>query len=130
MPTVNLSLRVLVVDDEKLIADSMAMILRVKNYEARVAYSAEGAVLAAEVFRPHAVISDVVMGAMSGIDLAMHLAEEQPDCKVLLVSGKAVALDLMEEANRRGYHHPILGKPVHPDRILEFLATCVCVGKE
>jgi YesN/AraC family two-component response regulator len=95
------SLRVLVVDDEKLIVESMAMILKVKGYEARVAYSAEDAIVAAEVFRPHVVISDVVMGVMTGIDLAIHLANEHPECKVLLISGKAVALDLIEEANQR-----------------------------
>jgi len=81
-----------------------------------------------EVFRPHAVISDVVMGEKSGIDLAVYLTEEQPECKVLLISGRAFAFEQMDEANRRGYHHSILSKPVHPERILEFLATCVPCG--
>lgn len=121
-------LRVIVVDDEKIIADTMDMILSSHGYDCRVSYSAEEAVITAEEFQPDAVISDVIMGVMSGIDLAIYLAEKQPQCKVLLISGQAVALELMEQANRHGYYKSILSKPIHPDQILAFLASCASKG--
>ncbi len=54
------------------------MILKAKSHDARVAYSAEEGMVVAETFRPHVVISDVVMGEKSGSDLAVYLTEEQP----------------------------------------------------
>ncbi len=119
------SLRVLVVDDERGITDSLVIILRMRGYTARGAYSAVEAVLMIDDFNPHAVISDVVMPGMSGIDLAIHLAERLPDCKVLLMSGNAYAGELMEKSLRQGYPaHSILPKPVHPQQIFEFIASC------
>ena len=114
------SVRVLVVDDERIIADTLVLILKTKEYDAVAAYSAEDAIGLAAVFRPHVVISDVVMENASGIDLEIYLQQEQPDCKVLLFSGKS-DLDLTE---LDGHNHTILSKPVHPERILEFVASC------
>ena len=116
--------RVLVVDDERNIADSLVLILRAKQYQARAVYSAEEAMVAAEIFKPHAVISDVIMGKATGIDLALYLEAQEPGCKVLLISGNSIGLGLVQDALRRGYFHTILTKPVHPEQILAFLATC------
>jgi DNA-binding NtrC family response regulator len=119
------TLRVLIVDDERNIADSLALILQSRGHMVRAAYSGEDAVLIAQSFHPHAVVSDVVMRGMSGVDLAIWLANNRPDCKVLLVSGDADAFPMVEESIRRGHAHTILTKPFHPQRILDFLATCV-----
>jgi DNA-binding NtrC family response regulator len=117
-------LRVLVVDDERSIADSLGLILQVRGHRARVAYSAEEALLIADEFKPQALISDVVMPGMSGIELAVYFSEQHPECKVLLVSGNAIGFGLVEESVRRGHYHSILPKPIHPAQILEFLSTC------
>jgi DNA-binding NtrC family response regulator len=122
------SVRVLVVDDERIIADTLVLILKTRKYDALAAYSGEDAVALAAAFRPHAVISDVMMGNTSGMDLTIYLQREQPDCKVLLFSGKAEGLDLMKYANPDDYDHLILSKPVHPERILEFVAACALRG--
>jgi len=60
---------------------------------------------------------------MNGIELAICLAEQQPDCRVLLVSGNPRAFDLMEEAAQHGHHHTMLSKPVNPEQILQFLSA-------
>lgn len=117
-------LRVLIVDDEHNIADSLSMILRTRGYIVRTAYSGEDAVLIAQSFQPHAAVTDVVMPGMSGVDLTIWLAEHCPECKVLLMSGNADAFPMVEESIRRGHAHTILTKPFHPQRILDFLATC------
>jgi|UPI00047E343E DNA-binding response OmpR family regulator len=128
MPLVAPPLRVLVVDDERLIADTLALILQAHGYNVRQAYSGEDAVSLAERFVPHAVVSDVVMPGMNGIDLAIWFSFNCPNAKMLLVSGKEAAVPMLEASSRRGYTHTILAKPVHPTEILNFVATCAGVA--
>ena len=120
--------RVMVVDDERLIADSFALILQSRGYQTRVAYDAEEAITIAAEFDPQAVISDVVMPGMNGLDLAVYLSEHHPQCKMLLISGNAAASALLDDAARQGHYHQILPKPIHPLQLLEFLASCATVA--
>ena len=118
------SLRVLVVDDDIRVADSLAKILSASGYEAVPAYSAEAAMKLAARLTPHAVISDIVMGPVSGIELANHMRENFPNCKVLLISGHASASDFGQRLLSRSSGLQFAPKPVAPDRILEFVASC------
>src|SRR4051794_36129328 len=77
----------LVVDDEHLIADTLVAILRAKGFAPFAAYDAETALEMSRVVFPELLISDVVMPGMNGIDLAVKLTRELPDCRVLLFSG-------------------------------------------
>jgi CheY-like chemotaxis protein len=61
----------LIVDDQQNIADSLALILQKRGHIVRAAYSGEDAVLIAQSFQPHAVVSDVMMYGMSGVELAI-----------------------------------------------------------
>ena len=112
---------ILVVDDERLIADSLADILRTKGFEATVAYSGEAALEVAMVRKPNVLISDVVMGGMSGIDLAIVFSEIMPECRIVLCSGQVATTDLLKAAESKGFAFEILAKPVHPRFILEKL---------
>lgn len=114
-------LRVLVVDNEAIISDTLVLILKTKQWEAFAAYSAEEAVEMAETIHPEVLISDVVMGAMSGVDLAIYFAARFPDCRVLLVSGHGRASQLISRAQQQGLQFPILAKPVHPQEIFAFI---------
>ncbi len=115
------SSRVLVVDDDRLVADSLALIVRGRGFEARAVYSGEEAAEVALAWKPDAVISDVIMGTMDGVALAGYLAQMLPSCKVLLISGNLDAAELMNESNAPAKAFPLLAKPVHPDNIFEFL---------
>jgi CheY-like chemotaxis protein len=112
------SKRVLVVDDERCIADTLAAILRNAGYEAAVAYDGESALQRCQSVQPHLVITDVVMPGMNGIDMAMRIRQRFPDCKILLFSGVAGSADLLEDARRQGYDFEMLGKPIHPADLL------------
>ena len=70
--------RVLIVDDERNIADTLAMVFKMKGHEAIAAYSAESAVELIETFEPDIVLSDVIMGRMTGVDLAIYLSRARP----------------------------------------------------
>jgi DNA-binding NtrC family response regulator len=121
MPDSDYKPRILVVDDEHNIADTLAMVFRIKGHDALPAYSAESAVELVEQFEPDIVLSDVVMGKMTGVDLAIYLSKARPDCKVVLFSGQASTADLLAEAGRKGHHFHLLAKPIHPEKLLEDL---------
>lgn len=112
-------LRVFVVDDEDVIASTLAMILRFQGgFHARSFTNPIEALQAARLDTPDLLITDVVMPELSGIDLAIQLREFCPDCKVLLFSGQAATAQLLESAGKDGYTFEILMKPVHPADLL------------
>jgi DNA-binding NtrC family response regulator len=115
--------RILIVDDEHNIADTLALVFKIKGHESVATYSAESAVELIETFEPDIVLSDVVMGKMTGVDLAIYLSKARPDCKVVLFSGQASTHDLLAEAGRKGHHFHLLAKPIHPEKLLEDLMT-------
>jgi len=120
--------RVLVVDDERIIADSIALILRGRGFDSRAVYSGEDAAELAQTWRPDAVIADVVMGKMDGVSLAIYLAQAFPSCKVLLISGNIATSELLDESRTLGHDFPILAKPFPPERVFEFLSQSGAVG--
>lgn len=113
--------KVLVADDERVIADTLAMILNQSGFEARAVYSGEKALEMAPDFRPNMLISDVIMADLNGIDAAIRIRELLPDIKILLFSGQAATADLLEKARAVGYEFEILAKPVHPQDLLSRL---------
>jgi CheY-like chemotaxis protein len=110
--------KVLVVDDEQVIADTLAKILDINGYDASAVYSGLAAIESARELRPDLIISDVIMQDMDGIEAAIHIREFLPSCKILLFSGQAATADLLENARSQGHDFEILAKPVHPSELL------------
>jgi CheY-like chemotaxis protein len=110
--------KVLVVDDEQVIADTLAKILDLNGYDASAVYTGTAAVENARSLRPDLIISDVIMPDMDGIQAAINIRSFLPDCKILLFSGQAATADLLENARAQGHEFEILGKPVHPSDLL------------
>jgi CheY-like chemotaxis protein len=115
------SLRVLVVDDEKLVADSLSEILRCFNYDAAAFYNGEAAIEAARQKCPDFVLSDVVMPTLNGVETVLKIREICPNARVILLSGNAATADLLRQAREQGHDFELLAKPVHPDEILKRL---------
>ena len=113
--------RVLVVDDERVIADTLAIILNQHGYDASAVYTGTAAVERARSVRPDLIISDVIMPDMNGIEAAINIRRFLPECKILLFSGQAATADLLENARARGHEFEILAKPVHPQDLLSKL---------
>lgn len=110
--------RVLVVDDERVIADTLAIILNQSGFDASAVYTGNGAVDEARRVKPDLIISDVIMPDMNGIEAAIHIRNFLPGCKILLFSGQAATADLLESARAKGHEFEILAKPVHPQDLL------------
>lgn len=119
IPMQKTSRRILIVDDEKAISDTLVLIFKSQHYEARAVYSAEGAIETLAEWRPDLAILDVILPEMNGIDLAIVIKANYPYCHVLLFSGHANTTMLLEEAGRKGHQFEVLAKPVHPNVMLE-----------
>lgn len=113
--------RVLVLDDEQVIANTLVLILNRSGFEAQAVYTAEAAIASACKFSPDVLISDVIMDGSTGIDAAIRISEMAPNCRVILFSGQAATADLLERAKASGHQFELLIKPVHPRALLEKL---------
>ena len=109
---------VLVVDDEAVIADTRAKILEYNGISAMVAYNGKRALEIAKTIPPDLLLADVAMPGMNGIDLAMAIRQITPNCGILLFSGQASTVDLLEAARAAGQEVTILTKPLHPTELL------------
>ena len=78
MPENNSKPKVLVVDDERVIADTLAMILNQSGFDARPVYSGERALEMATTFAPDMLITDVIMDDLNGIDAAIRIRAQLP----------------------------------------------------
>jgi DNA-binding NtrC family response regulator len=128
MPEQFESLKVLIVDDEKSVADSLGQIFSIHGYEVRVAYTAEQALEMSLAWKPGFAILDVVLPKMSGIDLAIVFKEMVPDCHVMLFSGQIITEDMMREAGRKGHAFDIVAKPVMPVVFLDAARRLMSIG--
>ena len=118
MPELQQQPSVFVVDDEEVIGLTLRMILLQGGFRARSFTKPLEALEAARLDPPDLLISDVVMPLLSGIDLAIQVREQCPDCKVLLFSGQSATLHLLQAARADGYNFELLLKPVHPADLL------------
>lgn len=130
VPVHKLSRRILIVDDEVAIADTLALIFRTQHYDARVAYSAEQAIEVISEWRPDLAIIDVMLPGMNGIDLAIVTKANYGGCQVILFSGHSNTALLLEEAGRKGHQFEVLAKPVHPALMLERAASLLSIPDE
>lgn len=109
---------VMVVDDEMIIADTLAQILSQHGYAALTAYDADDALETALMTPPEMLITDVILPGMNGVELAITIQRIYPDCKILLFSGQAVTSDLLAAAHRAGHHFTLLNKPLPPQQLV------------
>jgi len=118
--------RILIVEDEKVVADTLGQILSANGYNIRIVYSAEEAISILSEWSPDLAILDVMLPKMNGIELAVILTESYPRCQVLLFSGQPSVEILVEKAKHDGHQFDILAKPVHPSVMLNAVSTLLC----
>lgn len=115
-------MKVIVVDDEPVIADTLVNILTGEGYEAISTSDGKSAIEWASKFQPDVVVSDVIMPGLSGIDTAKAILKNLPKCRVILFSGQAASVDLVARARREGYSFEVLAKPIDPDILLNTIS--------
>ncbi len=113
--------KILVVDDEKRIADTLTEILEMSGFQVATAYDGWDALEAAARFHPDYLLSDVLMPRMNGVDLAIALRKMYPNAKILLFSGQAGISEILLAGHRQGFEFELIAKPIHPLKLIERL---------
>jgi len=114
--------RVLVVDDNRDNADSLAALLQVEGYDVRLAYDGEEALAVAEVYRPHVLLLDIGLPKLSGYDVCRRLREEPwaRQATFVAVTGWGQQRD-RAQARATGFDAHLV-KPVEYEKLAEVLA--------
>lgn len=113
--------RILVVDDDRKFADSLAIILSETGLVANAVYSGSEAIRSALTFPPDFIVMDVVMDEIDGVDAAIAICEWLPHCRILLISVELESLKRLSKASIRGHHFDLLMKPVQISLLLDKL---------
>jgi len=111
--------RVLVVDDDRLVADTLKLVFQVNGYESQAAYSAADGLEQARSFGPKLLLCDVTMPDENGLQLVEKMNLEMPECKMLMLSAYAnneMQVELQAERMKRPLK--LLSKPCRPELLL------------
>jgi CheY-like chemotaxis protein len=116
--------RVLVVDDDRLVADTLHLIFQASGFDSQVAYSAAEGLERARVFSPALVLCDVCMPEESGLRLVERLDREMPSCRAIMLSAYASNGFHVEQQSLH-LRRPLtmLSKPCRPERLLQEART-------
>lgn len=113
--------RILVVDDEALIANTIVQILNRNGFIAEAVYSGQEAIEAARRITPEIVLSDVLMPHLDGVEAAIEIQKFLPETRIVLFSGQAATVEILDRARARGYNFELLAKPLHPTQLIKHL---------
>ena len=114
---------VLVVDDEKAIRDSLRMVLEYENYRVLEAVSGDEALAAVRRSSPHAVLLDIKMPEMDGLEVLTVLRDRGYEMPVIVVTGHG-DIDTAIDATKKGAFD-FFEKPLQRDRVLLSLRNAI-----
>jgi CheY-like chemotaxis protein len=111
--------RVLIVDDEHIVADTLTMVFQKSGFDAKAAYSTNHALDQAREFLPDLLLCDISMPGKDGLFLVNEINRELPGCRILVLTGFYSNHPAVHEtATRLSRRVSILTKPVHPEDLL------------
>lgn len=110
---------VLIVDDEPAITETLSLILQRAGYQCIIAHSGEEAVEQAKTSRPDALVCDIILPGIGGIEAARLIRARCPECQIILITGNTLNAELLE-ITRNG-ELEVLTKPFHPEELIEKL---------
>jgi two-component system chemotaxis response regulator CheY len=114
---------IFVVDDEKIIANPLSNFLRDADFAVETFYDARSALLRASDRLPDILVTDVNMPEMDGITLAKALREQNPNSKVILMTGSPELKTRGRLQADRLDGFALLPKPFSPDQLLRLIIT-------
>lgn len=111
--------RVLIVDDDHLVADTLTLVFRANGFESEARYSAAEGLDRARSFAPSLLLTDFTMPGENGLDLVEAVQRELPACRMMFLTAYESNTRHLERHTRRT-QRPIrmLYKPVHPEDLL------------
>ncbi|MFT7692272.1 MAG: DNA-binding NtrC family response regulator [Candidatus Latescibacterota bacterium] len=115
-----MSPRVLIIDDEDLFREDLALLLADNSYECQTAVDGQQGIEKAAEFGPDIILCDIKMPVLGGIDALDHLVHLCPQACILMITANGT-LDTAVEAFRKGASDYIL-KPLVLDDVLNKIA--------
>jgi DNA-binding NtrC family response regulator len=112
-------LKILLVDDETAILDTLQILFRGEGYEVSIADSGPKALAALEDEKPDIVLTDIRMPGASGLEVLAEAREVDPEMPVILMTAQASLQSAVRAVNEGAYYY--LQKPFAND---ELLAIC------
>ena len=112
--------RILVVDDNRDAAESLAALLRLDGHQTATAFNGYEALTTAESLRPQVILLDIGLPGMNGYEVARRLREVDSRARLVALTGYGQPED-RERAYRAGFHQHLV-KPVDPDALARVLA--------
>jgi two-component system nitrogen regulation response regulator NtrX len=108
--------KVLIVDDEENVCQSLREVLEDEGYQVEMAFSGEEALERIPEFRPDVVLLDVLMPGMDGLETLKRLKEEWPSIAVVMISAHGT-IEMALKAIELGAVD-FIEKPPHLERLL------------
>lgn len=111
--------RVLIVDDERLVADTLAMVFRKNGFAVNTTYGADEALRVARLENPDLLLCDVTMPGRDGISLAEQMTLELPTCRILFLTAFDMNVHLIQRQRRTlPASVVVMTKPCEPEELL------------
>jgi CheY-like chemotaxis protein len=121
--------RVLIVDDDRLVADTLTLIFERNGFAARASYSADEALESSREFTPDLLLCDVTMPGRDGLSLVEDVTRELPACRILVLTGFYSNLkNVREQARKLSRPVGILTKPCQPSELLREAAALLATA--
>jgi DNA-binding response OmpR family regulator len=108
--------KVLIVDHDRSVADTLALLFAHAGYATKVEYRGDSALTAAAVWQPDLAVLDFILNGQNGLNCADQLRDWYPGCKIILIFSM-ISESLIHEARKRGYSE-LFGKPIDPENLL------------
>ena len=113
----NSPLRILIVDDNRDGADSLALMLKVMGNETHTAYDGDEAVSAAEKFRPDVILLDIGLPKLNGHEACRRIRRSEAGKKMVIIAQTGWGQeDDRARTHEAGFDHHLV-KPVNPKEL-------------
>ena len=112
--------KVLVIDDDRIVADTLSEILRLHGFAPVALYSGEEALELVDRFRPDIVLSDICMNQVNGIEAATRIRQLHPECRVILFTASSLTPQTRKKIKDLGFE--LLLRPLRPQNVLKALS--------
>ena len=111
--------KILVADDEAVIATTLRTILEQSGFRVAVAFDDSAAVKLAATFEPDVLVTDVQMPKLDGIEAALQVVARLPQCNVVLYTAHNLPPASVASAKAQGHDFPVIQKPIAPGELLD-----------
>jgi two-component system, NtrC family, response regulator AtoC len=106
---------VLIIEDEKILAESIRIFLERHGYAAQAAHSAEDGLRLVEEVSPDVVVMDIRLPGMDGLEALGKIREAAPGTEIIMMTAHASVSSAVEAMKRGAFHY--LSKPVDLDEL-------------